>query len=38
METLLDGWCLAGMCIGLAAGVVVGMFVGMRLYWRTGKW
>ena len=38
MPSLLDGWCLLGGCVGLLGGVAAGVFVGLRLYWRTGKW
>jgi hypothetical protein len=38
MDALLDGWCLVGLCLGGALGITAGVFVGLRLYWRTGKW
>jgi hypothetical protein len=38
MDQLFDAWCLVGLCAGGLIGLIGGLFVGMRLYWRTGKW
>jgi len=38
IDQLFDAWCLVGLCIGGALGLACGIGLGMRLYWRTGKW
>jgi hypothetical protein len=38
LDTFIAGWCFVGLCVGAIVGLLCGVFVGMRLYWRTGKW
>ncbi len=30
--------CLAGLALGLIAGIAPGIWVGIKLYWKTGHW